>query len=248
MFSMLGAVHAPIDSVVLTGNIIKGYPDVAAIYGTGRRLVIRDNMLTRNKFGISSGAWSLTPTSTDNEIFDNDTAGVTTTSAITLNDNWWGDHRGTRKSPTLSSTLTSAGDSIIGTVTTTSFRADPVHSGSPAAAVRRMRNISGVTNTAIVAISVRVVDAQGLPVPFVDVDFSCTVGTCTSSNTSSQRELESSSAFASTTPTTSTRRVQTNASGMAEIRLNINGQPGGSTVVRAATVVGGLFTTVTVDH
>jgi hypothetical protein len=251
--STLGAVYMTQsgglnDSLRLSANVIKGYPEVAAVNANGTRLTMLNNVLTRNKFGIQSGSWTVTPTSADNEIFDNDTAGVFTTAPLVLNDNWWGDHRGVRKSPTLASTA--AGDSVIGALTTTAFRTDPVHSGTVVAGVRRMRNIggTGITNASVVAISVRVIDSQGLPVPFIDVDFTCDVGTCTSLNTTIQRELEASSAFASTTPTTSSRRVQTNASGMAEIRLNINSQPGGSTVVRATAVTSGLFTTVTVDH
>ena len=59
----LGAVHmtqvAGTDSLRLSGNVIRGYPEIAAVNAGGGRLTMLNNVLTGNMFGLRSNGWRL---------------------------------------------------------------------------------------------------------------------------------------------------------------------------------------------
>ena len=221
-FLPCAGVRAEAYSVDIRNSVIsgfRGFPGLGVENTTS--VSLRGNVVRENRIGVLIGE-GVTVASTSgpvvNDVFDNDSAGFSYTggSPLTLpNEYWWGDGRGPRSGSNLAAT----GDTIVAAnpvSLTVSAAAAPGHTGTQSAALRRVRgdgqSAPASAGAALAkAFTVRVVDADGLPVAGVSVQFSVTGG---------------GGSFGGQGNVT---RV-TNASGLAEATLTPGTTPGGNTV------------------
>jgi hypothetical protein len=104
----------------------------------------------------------------DDDFYDADSAAVSMAAGAASNV-WWGDARGPR-----GTSLATVGDTIIGAVVATPIRAVPIRPGVTAARMYMLRGDgqSAPSGTSLpLALSVRVTDANGLPVKNIAVKF-----------------------------------------------------------------------------
>ena len=181
-----------------------------------------------------------------NDIYDNDTAGVIVTTfsgSANFADNFWGDQRGPRRQANKRAT----GDSLYyGGAIPAAVLAAPTYSGAGGAGgLRPVRGQKVPVNDTANA-TVRVIDANGLPLAGVAVTMSCPATVACSSNIlSTDAELVASSGF-TTTGSASSRTVTSRADGLAEVRVVLRGNTPRSVAVNASAP-GGFTTTVTVS-
>jgi len=182
------------------------------------------NVITRNQTGIYVHS-TVPPAlalqgSGNNSVFDNMGGGLqdTRASGSGLPQWWWGDGRGPRGAANMAAT----GDSVIAApVNQTSFLTSPPQTGSAAAALRMVRGTgqsAAAGATLPKAFTVRVVDANGLPVAGASVSFAVTAGGGNLGGLGS-------------------RVVTSNGDGLAEVTLTLGAAAGGNTVTATA---GGL--------
>ncbi len=215
----LAALELAAQSITVVQNSVTVHPFNAGIRvaSAGATVRIDSNFVSLNVQGVRLGALS-TLTARDNDIFDNDPAGVVNevATSVSVPQTWWGDPRGPRRL----ADITATGDSVVGAVNSSSWNATPHTAGATASATRSVRGDgqTGVRGTLLPkAFTVRVVDAAGKPVAGVSVTFRVTVGGGT---------------FGGSNKLT----VTTNASGLAEGTLTLGATPGQNTV--AATPSG----------
>jgi hypothetical protein len=228
-FSTAGVIDGTGDTVHVAGTTVRQHAMLPGITATGGHVQLDSNRVTRNATGIRIGPWSSLQM-LDNDVFDNTSAGLlnTSSSGISVPGNWWGDAMGPRRS----SEIAAAGDSIIGGVSWTPVRPDPLGAGAGAAEMRMIRG-DGQTiprNTvAPIPLTVRIVDAQGRPVAGVPVTFTTGGGGTT---------------FVS--PSTGTTIVvTTDASGLAKVTIQVGSGTGPRTALVTAPGVTGVTFTVT---
>jgi len=213
-----GGVRSELGTVQVTNSVIRGFHTLPglSIDHVGA-FTLRSNALHDNRFGLEIGpdvTGFMAAAATD--IFDNDSAGLRYLGAtpLTLPDSiWWGDARGPRGA----TYPTAAGDtilSVLGGAVSLNPGLAPSHVGSQPAALRAVRG-DGQTAAAgailMKALTVRVVDAAGLPVAGVSVQFSATAG---GGNFGGAGNVA----------------VTTNASGLAEAILTLGSSSGTNTV------------------
>ncbi len=190
------------------------------------------NVITRNQTGIYihstvPGALALQG-SGNNSVFDNVTGGLndTRSTGSGLPQWWWGDSRGPRGGADPAAT----GDSVLDApVAQTLFLTAPPLAGMVAAQLRQVRGTgqTAPAGTALAkALTVRAVDADGLPVAGVAVTFTVTSG---GGNLGG--------------PTTTT--VTTNADGLAEVSFVLGPAAGANAVTATAAGLGGVTFTAT---
>jgi hypothetical protein len=229
-FTVCAGIRAVGSYVTLSNSELSGYhrwPGLSIDTGT---VTLNASVIRANRVGleIAQGV----PVSAGsgpghNDVFDNDSAGFRYTgiSDIALPDAfWWGDGRGPRGPADLAAT----GDSIVsvnGALVTVSSQAAPTHAGTVGAALRMVRGggqSATKATTLAKAFTVRVVDANGLPVSGASVVFAVTGG-------------------GGNLGGLATRTVTTNANGLAEVTLTLGAAAGPNTVT-AAAASGGLGT------
>ena len=217
------ALQAVAPSITVVQNTVTGHAFNAGVRVEGGVVNIRvdSNFLSTNVIGMRLGAVA-SFSARDNDIFDNAQGGALneTGSSITLSQAWWGDGRGPRGL----ADVTATGDSLIGNVDASGWNTTPRASGSPETASRMVRGNGQTAPRGTVlpkAFTVRVVDAAGRPVAGVQVTFRVASG--------------GGSIGASQV------RVNTNASGLAEVTLTLGPNPGSNTV----TATGSSLVTLT---
>ena len=226
-------------------SIIGGYRGAALHLDVGAlgTTVLDSNLIVSNGLGLRIAATGTISAGT-NDWYGNDTAAVVITGlsgSANLAGNFWGDQRGPRRS----ADSTAAGDSLYYTGLTPSIRTTPIYPGSGAAAGLRAVRGQRVHAPDTANVTVRVVDANGLPLSGVAVTFVCDgADHCGRGNVAAfDPSLIPSTGF-TTTGTTATRTVTSRADGLAEVRVVLPG-PARSLVV-TATVSNKFPTPVTV--
>jgi hypothetical protein len=226
-------VRAEAYNVQITNSVITGFhtlPGLSVDHTT--LLTLQNDAMHDNRFGLEIGA-DVAPilAAKATDVFDNDSAGLRYlgAAALTLPDSiWWGDGRGPR-GPAYP---IAAGDSIAsvgGGAIILNPGLAPSHVGSQPAALRAVRGDAQTAAAGAIlmkALTVRVVDAAGLPVAGVSVQFSVTGG---------------GGSFGGPGNVT----VTTNASGLAEAVLTLGSSPGTNTVKVSAGGVQDLSLTAT---
>jgi len=213
----LAALELSAPSVTVVQNSVTGHTFNAGLRvadGSGS-VRIDSNFVSANSRGVVLGQLS-TLSACDNDIFDNDPAGVVNEVAATISlpQTWWGDPRGPRRL----ADSTATGDSVVGAVDSSSWNATPHNAGTTAAAVHSVRGDGqiGVRGTALpTAFTVRVIDAAGRPVAGVSVTFRVTGG---GGSVGGGNKVT----------------VTTNASGLAEATLTLGSAPGANAVTATA--------------
>jgi hypothetical protein len=218
--------NAPV--VTIVQNVVSDHRFNAGIRAAGGGFSARidSNVVFTNTTGLLLGP--LTNLSArDNDIFDNSLAGVTNETAqnVNLAAMWWGDARGPRRVTDPAAT----GDSLIGSVTVSSWNAIALATGTAAVVLRSVRG-EGQTGPRGVplakAFTVRVVDAAGRPVAGVSVTFKVTAG---------------GGSFGGGVQV----KVNTNASGLAEATLTMGATPGANSATATATGLNTITFTAT---
>ena len=187
-------IEVTADSVQVTGTFVTGYPDRGGIHASGAYVRIDSNAVNRIRTGVALDGVPLVVTLRDNDLYDADLAALSVSFPAQASDNWWGDGRGPRG--TSSQTV---GDTVVGTGLTSPYRATPVRAGIAAARLRMLRgdDQAAAANTALrYPFSVRVTDADGLPVRGVPVTFTRITGKCTFSSLTSVNVLSNDSGIA----------------------------------------------------
>ncbi len=141
--------------------------------------------------------------------------------SVSLPQTWWGDPRGPRGFTDIAAT----GDSVVGAVSFAGWNTTPHSAGATAAALHSVRGDgqTGVRGTALPkAFTVRVIDGAGKPVAGVSVTFKVAAGGGSLAGSSSVK-------------------VTSNASGLAEATLTLGITPGQNTL----TATGPGLNTVT---
>jgi len=236
-FIPCAGVRAEGYAVDIRNSVISGFHTLPGLgVENTTSLGMQGNVIRDNRVGVLVGAGVAVPStggSVVNDVFDNDSAGFdyTGSSPLTLaNEYWWGDGRGPRSGSNLAAT----GDTIIAAnslALTSSAAAAPGHVGTQAAALRKVRG-DGQSAPASAgamlakAFTVRVVDANGLPVVGVSVQFSVTGG---------------GGSFGGQGTVT----VVSNVSGLAEATLTPGTTPGTNTVRVSAGGLPGITFTAT---
>jgi hypothetical protein len=205
------SLHA--DTVRVTGARVSDYAGEAGVSVELAQVAeFSQDLITRNAIGIALHSLSaFTPSQTD--VFDNSGSGVWNEYPAVSRDYagiWFGDGRGPRRA----AALAAAGDSVVGVDATVSYTASPYHTGTQPAALRVVRGdgqSAAAGATLAQAFTIRVVDADGLPVSGVSVQFSVTGG---------------NGKFGGQNNVT----VTTNASGLAEATLTLGASAGANTV------------------
>jgi hypothetical protein len=220
--SGVGVIRA--DYTWLQNTLIKGFSYLPGLllYGAIGSLDATQSVLTRNKVGLHIDA--IVPSTANffsagnNAIFDNLVGGLedARSAGSGLANWWWGDGRGPRGAANPAAT----GDSVLAAPTAPpSPLAAPPFTGTVVAAVRHVRG-TGQTATAgstlPKALTLRVVDAVGLPVPGVSVVFTVSAG---GGNLSGQ----------------TTVTLATNGDGLAEAALTLGPAAGINTVTAAVS-------------
>jgi hypothetical protein len=215
------AVQAVAPAITIVQNRVTAHAFNAGVRVEGGLSGARvdSNFISTNVTGMLLGALA-TLTARDNDIFDNTSAGVVNEVApsVSLPQTWWGDGRGPRDAVDAAAT----GDSLIGAVNASGWNTTPHASGSPEVASHMVRGNGQTAPRGTVlpkAFTVRVVDAAGRPVIGVQVTFRVQTG--------------GGSIGASQV------KINTNASGLAEVTLTLGPNPGANTVTAA---VGGVPT------
>ena len=208
-----GGVDITADSATVTNSFVTGYPDRAAIWLNGGVVRADSNSVNRSRTGIAIAGASVSLDLRDDDLYDADTAALAVRIAtpVTAPGIWWGDGRGPRGTSTAT-----VGDTVIGPVTTSPYRGAPVRNGINATRMRKLRgdNQVGLQFTTLTyPFSVRVTDADGLPVANKTVTFS--LPSTSRSNLGGGQK---------------TVNVITNASGVAEATLNLGRNPSDNTV------------------
>lgn len=185
------------DSVQLTGTFITGYPDRAGAYTSGIVVRIDSNAVNRSRTGMQIGGPAASLTLRDNDFYDADFAALDAFVPAQASGNWWGDGRGPRGTSTRT-----VGDTVTGTSFTSPYRTTPVRAGIAAARLRMLRGDNQVAAAKTILpypFSVRVTDADGLPVRGIPVTFSRTTGRCTFGGLLSVNVLSDDSGIAEAT-------------------------------------------------
>jgi hypothetical protein len=203
----LGGIELAADSVGITNAMVTGFSDRAAIHVTGVSSVRVDSTTANSSRNgiVVAGA----PASIDlrtNDLSDADSAGLVMRpgATVTVSDVWWGDGRGPANTAS-----GSVGDTIVGPVLVSAARSLPLRPGSVAALLRMLRGDGQVApnNTNLPRpFSVRLVDADGLPVKNVAVKYTIPA-TSLSTFTNGLKTIN----------------VITNDSGIAEATLRVRG-------------------------
>ena len=229
-----GAVAALFASNVwLQNSVITGYTSFPGLlfYGSspGGSLGFSatQSIITENQIGLkfdgipaSASFWS----TNDNAVYDNTVGGLldTRSSGSNLTGWWWGDARGPRGGANLAAT----GDSVLAAPFAPSgILTAPPFTGSVAAGLRQVRGTGQTAahgTTLPKALTARVVDALGLPVPGVSVTFTVAGG---GGNLAGQL----------------TQTVSTNGDGLAEVSWTLGGSPGANTVSATGTGLNTLY-------
>ena len=165
------------DSVQLTGSFVTGYPDRGGVYASGSWVRIDSNAVNRSRTSVALGGTPVSLTLRDNDLYDADLAALDVAFPAPASANWWGDGRGPRGTSTAT-----VGDTVWGTPLTSPYRTTPVRAGIAAARLHMLRGDNQVAAAGLAfpyPFSVRVTDADGLPVRGIPVTFSRTVGKCT---------------------------------------------------------------------
>jgi hypothetical protein len=216
------------DNVVdIRNSVISGFHRLAGLaVEHSTALAIQGNVIRGNRFGllVDGVAVSAAGGAVVNDVFDNDSAGVYYTGFVpkTLSDAiWWGDGRGPRGAANPSAT----GDTVLsqnGAAVTLTAAATPGHTGTTAAALRAVRGnvqTAPAGTTLAKAFTVRVVDANGLPVAGVSVQFSVTGGGGNLGGQTTVTVVSNGSGLAEATLTTGT------APGVNTVRVSAGGVP-----------------------
>ncbi len=232
----IGAVTAlDVNQVAFSNSWITGFsyiPGLDLYGGTNGSLYASTSGLTQNRVGLL-----VDPTvpssfnffsSNNNSIFDNFAGGLEDKRSVggSLSGWWWGDARGPRGAANPAAT----GDSVLAApAPPTGILTAPPFTGSVAAGIRQVR---GTGQTAVhgttlpKALSARVVDAFGLPVPGVSLTFTVTGG---GGNLSGQ----------------TTQTVTTNGDGLAEVTWTLGPSAGANTVSATGAGLNTLFFSAT---
>jgi hypothetical protein len=218
-------VELDADSVTVTGSFVTGYPDRAGIYVTGTTVRVDSTTVNRARSGLVLGGSPATIDVRDNDLADADSAALRMRAGalVSVPGTWWGDGRG----PAGTSTAT-VGDTIVGPAVASGYRAVPFRAGSVAVLLVSLRGDGQVApqlTTLPLPFTVRLVDADGLPVKGVAVKFTI--------------PSSSSSTF---TNGLKTINVITNDSGIAEATLKLPKFPSTTVVTVTATGVANAVT------
>jgi hypothetical protein len=197
-------VELDADSVTVTASLVTGYPDRAGIYLAGKTVRVDSTTVNRVRSGIIVGGSPATIDIRDNDLADADSAALKMRAGaqVAVPGTWWGDGRG----PAGTSAAT-VGDTILGPVVASGYRLVPFRPGSVAALLVSLRGdgqIAPQQTTLPLPFTVRLVDADGLPVKGVAVKFTIP----SSSNSTFTNGLK-------------TINVITNDSGIAEATLKL---------------------------
>jgi hypothetical protein len=208
-----GGVDITADSAIVTNSFVTGYPDRAGIWISGGVVRADSNSVNRSRTGISIARAAVSLDLRDDDLYDADTAALAVTSAtpVSAPGIWWGDGRGPR-----GTSSASVGDTVIGPVATSPYRGSPLRNGISATRMRKVRgdNQTGFQFTTLaLPFTVRVTDADGLPVASKTVTFALP-STSRSFFTGGQKSVN----------------VITNASGLAEATLTLGRNPTDNTV------------------
>jgi hypothetical protein len=208
-----GGVDITADSAIITNNFVTGYPDRAAIWLNGGAVRADSNSVNRSRTGIAVTRASVSLDLRDDDLYDADTAALAVKIAtpVTAPGIWWGDGRGPRGTSTAT-----VGDTVVGPVVTSPYRGAPLRNGITASRMRKLRGDNQIApqfSTLPYPFSVRVTDADGLPVANQTVTFS--LPSTSRSNLGSGQK---------------TVNVITNASGIAEATLTLGRNPSDNTV------------------
>lgn len=224
-----GVIDASGDSIRIVGVVIGRHTQLTAINVSGTHVQIDSSRVTRNATGIRIGSVG-TIRMLDNDIFDNTIAGLidATASGFSAPGNWWGDGLGPRRA----AEPMAVGDTVVGAATFLPVRTTPLTAGSTPSSLRKVRgdNQSAPRGTVLpLALSARVVDANGRPVSGVAVTFDAGSG---------------GAGFVS--PSTGTTIiVATDASGLAQASLQLANGAGTRTVTVTAPGTPAVTFTVT---
>ncbi|NUQ22181.1 MAG: hypothetical protein HOQ09_14635, partial [Gemmatimonadaceae bacterium] len=166
-----GGVQLAGDTLSVVGSFVTKFPDRAAMYLSGGVVRVDSTVANRNLVALRLGTTPTSLSTRDDDLYDADSAAFIG-SGLAPNI-WWGDGRGPA-----GTTTASVGDTIIGVVSATPYRTTPFRPGVSASRMIMLRGDgqSVLTNgTSYVflpyALSVRVTDADGLPVRNVSVNF-----------------------------------------------------------------------------
>ncbi len=223
-----GGIDITADSAIITNNFVTGYPDRAGIWLSGGVIRADSNSVNRSRTGILVPRALVSLDLRDDDLYDADTAALAITSPtpITAPGIWWGDGRGPRGTSTAT-----VGDTVVGPVITSPYRASPLRSGISAKRMRKLRgdNQTAPTQSTLpLPFSVRVTDADGLPVSNITVTF--TLPGATRSNLGGGQK---------------TVNVITNASGIAEATLQLGRNTTDNTVTVTSSGVSDVLTFTT---
>ena len=230
-----GAVTAiNVDLTYFANTWINGFAYLPGVilYGTSSELNVSASGLTQNRVGLHidpTVPGTLNIYSGDNNsIFDNFAGGLEDERSTGggLFGWWWGDTRGPRGAANPAAT----GDSVLAApASPTGVLSAPPFTGSVAAGIRQVR---GTGQTAVhgttlpKALTARVVDAFGLPVPGVTVTFTVTGG---GGNLAGQ----------------TTQTVTTNGDGLAEVTWTLGPSAGANTVSATGAGLNTLYFSAT---
>ena len=215
-----GGIDITADSAVVTNTFVTGYPDRAAVALSGGVVRADSNSVNRSRTGVWVRRASVSLDVRDDDLYDADTAALAVVSIAPVNAPgiWWGDGRGPRGTSTAT-----VGDTAVGPVVTTPYRGAPLRSGISGTRMRKLRgdNQSAPQLTTLpYPFSVRVTDADGLPVSNKTVTFALP-GTSRSDFGGGQKTVN----------------VITNVSGIAEATLHLGRNPSDNTVTVSAAGV-----------
>lgn len=215
-----GGIDIDADSAFVTNTFVTGYPDRAGIALRGSVVRADSNTVNRSRVGVSVKRALVSLDIRDDDLYDADTAALEVTSggSVTAPGIWWGDGRGPRGTSTAT-----VGDTAVGPIVTTPYRGSPLRSGITASRMRKLRGDNQVApqqTTLPLPFSVRVTDADGLPVANKTVTFALP-GSSNSNLGGGQKTVN----------------VITNASGIAEVTLRLGKNPSNNTVTVTATGV-----------
>lgn len=208
-----GGIDITADSAIVTNNLVTGFPDRAGIWLSGGVVRADSNSANRSRTGIVVARAAVSLDIRDDDLYDADTAALAVTSPAPVNAPgiWWGDGRGPRGSSTAT-----AGDTVVGPVNAIPYRGAPLRSGITASRMRKIRgdNQIGFQFTSLpIPLTVRITDADGLPVANKTVAFALPGSTRSTLNGGSKSV-----------------NVITNSSGLAEVTLNLGRNPSDNTV------------------
>ncbi|HEX8849300.1 MAG TPA: hypothetical protein VF761_07210 [Gemmatimonadaceae bacterium] len=165
-----GGVQLAGDSLSVIGSFVTKFPDRAAMHLSGGTVRVDSTAANRSLIGLQLGTNPTSLTIRDDDLYDADSAAFIGNGVAS--NVWWGDGRGPA-----GTTAASVGDTIIGTVVATPYRTLPFRPGVAASRMIMLRGDGqSVVNTGSYvtlpqALSVRVTDADGLPVRNVSVNF-----------------------------------------------------------------------------